>query len=309
MKTLRFVVAVLSMLVASISIASNQWYLGASQSYFNLGESPHWEGSLETGQAGLQIGKFLTDDLSVEVAYSANFNRDDFDIATLAGLVWMGDRADKYQPYILAGVNSYNTNDSIDHYHSQLVFGVGIGSDIADKLQLRADVRLMRGKCKDKNDFGFQLSVNHLFGATATPAPVAEVAESAAEPVVVKPKIRTVTIRLNVEFEFDSAEVLTIYGDQLEVIAAGMRDRDDIELVLEGHTDSLGSDSYNSDLSVRRAGAVKVKLVEDYGISSDRISASGYGESRPIASNESNEGRARDRRVVGEMSFSEVVVD
>ena len=240
----------------------------------------------------------------------------------------MGDGADKYQPYILAGVNSYHPNDSIDHYHSQLVFGVGIGSDIADRLQLRTDIRLMKGKCRDKNNFrfrfssdhpmkgrcrdksnfGFQLSINHLFGATATPAPVAKVAESAAEPMVVKPKIRTITIRLNVEFEFDSAEILTIYGDQLEVIATGMRGQDDIELVLEGHTDSLGSDSYNSNLSVRRAKAVKVKLVEDYGISSDRISVSGYGESQPIASNESNEGRARNRRVIGEMSFSEVIV-
>jgi OOP family OmpA-OmpF porin len=62
-------------------------------------------------------------------------------------------------------------------------------------------------------------------------------------------------------------------------------------------------------LSDRRAKAVKAKLAQDYGIAANRISAVGYGESRPIASNETDEGRARNRRVVGEMSFSEVAVD
>jgi len=78
---------------------------------------------------------------------------------------------------------------------------------------------------------------------------------------------------------------------------------------LEGHTDSRGSDAYNIDLSTRRAAAVKQKLAADYGIDAERISSVGYGESRPIASNQTDEGRARNRRVVGEMSFTEVVVD
>ena len=74
-------------------------------------------------------------------------------------------------------------------------------------------------------------------------------------------------------------------------------------------TDSRGSDDYNADLSSRRAAAVKQKLSADYGIAADRISSMGYGESRPIASNETDQGRARNRRVVGEMSFSEVAPD
>jgi OOP family OmpA-OmpF porin len=85
-----------------------------------------------------------------------------------------------------------------------------------------------------------------------------------------------------------------------------MKAHDDIELVLEGHTDSRGSDQYNLSLSQRRADAVKAKLVEDYGIPGARVSAVGYGESRPIATNNTDSGRARNRRVVGEMSFSEV---
>jgi len=82
MKALRFAVSALAMLVASVSIASGQWYLGAN---FNFGESSDRADNLTTGQAGLQIGKFLSDDLSVEVGCSGILNRNDFDIATLAG--------------------------------------------------------------------------------------------------------------------------------------------------------------------------------------------------------------------------------
>ena len=85
-----------------------------------------------------------------------------------------------------------------------------------------------------------------------------------------------------------------------------MKAHEDIELVLEGHTDSTGKDDYNQDLSERRAAAVKAKLAADYGISADRISAVGYGESRPVANNATAEGRARNRRVVGEMTYTEV---
>ena len=86
-----------------------------------------------------------------------------------------------------------------------------------------------------------------------------------------------------------------------------MKVHDDITLELEGHTDSRGPDEYNQTLSEDRAAAVKAKIVEDYGIAANRITTSGYGETRPIADNNTDEGRARNRRVVGEMTYTEVV--
>jgi OOP family OmpA-OmpF porin len=65
---------------------------------------------------------------------------------------------------------------------------------------------------------------------------------------------------------------------------------------VEGHTDWIGSDAYNQGLSERRANAVQAYLIEQ-GISPSRLSTSGYGESRPISSNETREGRALNRRV------------
>lgn len=67
---------------------------------------------------------------------------------------------------------------------------------------------------------------------------------------------------------------------------------------IAGHTDDTGSEEANQVLSRERAQAVKDFLVEYYGIDPDRLVARGYGESRPVASNETEEGRARNRRVV-----------
>jgi len=127
--------------------------------------------------------------------------------------------------------------------------------------------------------------------------------------VAAEPEVRTITVRLNVEFEFNKAKVLAVYGEELDAIAAAMKSHQEIELVLEGHTDSRGSDYYNIGLSERRAEAVRAKLSSDYGIDRSRIYAVGYGETRPIDTNDTDEGRARNRRVVGEMTYSEVVID
>ena len=68
-------------------------------------------------------------------------------------------------------------------------------------------------------------------------------------------------------------------------------------VIIEGHTDSIGSDRYNDDLSARRAAAVKTVLVRDYGVDEAWLSTAGYGERRPIENNDTISGRARNRRV------------
>jgi OOP family OmpA-OmpF porin len=67
--------------------------------------------------------------------------------------------------------------------------------------------------------------------------------------------------------------------------------------VVEGHTDNTGSDAYNQALSVRRANAV-LKYLVDAGVPASRLSAQGFGESQPVADNDTAEGRAQNRRVV-----------
>ena len=68
-------------------------------------------------------------------------------------------------------------------------------------------------------------------------------------------------------------------------------------VTVEGHTDNIGSDRYNDDLSARRAATVKTALVRDHGVDEALLSTAGYGERQPIETNETLSGRARNRRV------------
>ncbi|MBT5387771.1 MAG: OmpA family protein [Porticoccaceae bacterium] len=303
---------------SSLTQAEDAWYLGGTAGHYVLDSERAIEGDFEGSQLGLQLGKYIAEDLAIELGYGSNAGHDDFDIISLASVKWLGDDAANWRPYFMLGLNHYDfkeqSNLSVGHdgNSTQTFAGIGMGGYINDSVQMRADIRGMLGWEDLDKDVGIQFSINHVFGRksqatapVAAPAPAPEPA-----PVIEKaPETRTITIRLNVEFEFNKDVVLAVYGDQLEAIAAAMQVHEDIELVLEGHTDSRGSDAYNDDLSSRRAEAVKRKLSDDYGIAAERISAVGYGESRPIASNDTDEGRARNRRVVGEMSFSEVVSD
>ena len=71
----------------------------------------------------------------------------------------------------------------------------------------------------------------------------------------------------------------------------------DRNVTIEGHTDSYGGDQLNMQLSTDRAAAVKQYLLANMGIEPYRIQAVGYGEDRPIANNETAEGRAKNRRI------------
>ncbi len=68
-------------------------------------------------------------------------------------------------------------------------------------------------------------------------------------------------------------------------------------LNVEGHTDNIGGDAYNLDLSKRRAASVKEALVTRYRAAGDRLATDGFGAARPKESNSTLEGRARNRRV------------
>jgi OOP family OmpA-OmpF porin len=98
-----------------------------------------------------------------------------------------------------------------------------------------------------------------------------------------------------VEFEFDN-DVLTAEGrETVEEVAALLRSLPGVDVEISGHTDSTGDDAFNLDLSQRRADAVRTYLVEQ-GLSGARFETAGFGETRPIADNDTPEGRQRNRR-------------
>ena len=130
---------------------------------------------------------------------------------------------------------------------------------------------------------------------------VAVVEEVVVEEVAVAEPAEAVRVELDVKFDFDKAQVKQeSYGD-IKALADFMKQYPQTSTVVEGHTDSVGSDAYNQGLSERRASAVRDVLVNQYGVESGRVQAVGYGESRPVADNATADGRAINRRVEAEI--------
>ncbi len=107
----------------------------------------------------------------------------------------------------------------------------------------------------------------------------------------------TETISMNVNFSTGSDQLTNDSLTEIEKVATFMRKYNSVSGVIEGHTDSRGAASFNETLSQSRAESVVKTLVDQYGINSSRLSAKGYGESNPVASNETAEGRQQNRRV------------
>ena len=100
----------------------------------------------------------------------------------------------------------------------------------------------------------------------------------------------------NITFATDQSYISTGFNDTLNAIAKVMNKYEKTYLSVEGHTDSTGQDSYNMNLSRERAQSVKAYLANQ-DIMAARISTSGFGETRPIATNDTANGRAQNRRV------------
>jgi OOP family OmpA-OmpF porin len=100
----------------------------------------------------------------------------------------------------------------------------------------------------------------------------------------------------NIEFALDRAELAPPGREVLDTVVRFMNDQPEIELGIRGHTDATGGELYNLRLSQKRAAAAMAYLVEK-GIAARRMRSAGYGESRPLADNATEEGRERNRRV------------
>ena len=173
----------------------------------------------------------------------------------------------------------------------------------------------------------YSLNLGYRFGATAAPAVVAIAAIAAIAPAVVAKPLAPLdsdgdgvidpndlcpdtprgtrvgpqgcpcdlTLKLN--FAFDSSALTDSDKAQLDAAVAELKRLNWTSGVIEGHTDSIGSDAYNQKLSERRAATVR-EYLNAQGIAESRMSPTGFGESQPVADNKTAEGRAENRRVV-----------
>jgi OmpA-OmpF porin, OOP family len=104
-------------------------------------------------------------------------------------------------------------------------------------------------------------------------------------------------LTIHVNFDFDKSVIRKSDMAELQKAVDFIKKYPGYQVSIEGHTDSIGTDKYNQALSERRAAAVKAYLLKQGVVDSQRIKSVGYGESRPVASNKTKEGRFENRRV------------
>ena len=220
-------------------------------------------------------------------------------------------------------------------------YGYGLKWFLTDWFALRLDIRHVMPIDRFHNNMLASLGLNFAFGgakkttATAVSAaePVVEEAakpQAAAAPVVeesrpavaaaapvvveevVKPQPKTQVCEevdemgratLEVLFDFDKATIKKNYTKDIDHMVDVMKEHSDLDLTIEGHTDNVGKPAYNKSLSQKRADSVKNYMVEKGGIDAKRLKAVGYGQEKPVASNKTKAGRAKNRRVEAAVDY------
>jgi len=193
-------------------------------------------------------------------------------------------------------------------------WGLGFKAFLSESVAFRGDVRHVitraHGVPEWNNNVLYNLGITFAFGgaekaapAAPAPAPVVEPAPAPApEPApapapVPAPIPEKGRMTLNVQFDTNKAVVKEQYNADLANFAEIMKQNPDVNVTIEGHTDSVGDADKNLQLSQKRADAVKAYLVDKFGIDASRLTAKGYGETKPIADNTTKEGREKNRRV------------
>lgn len=110
------------------------------------------------------------------------------------------------------------------------------------------------------------------------------------------PVSEVITLNGNVLFAYNQSELMPEARSELDSLMAKLQNADVASIKVIGHTDSQGSDAYNQKLSERRASSVAAYLLSQ-GLAPNKLTSEGRGESQPVADNDTEEGRAQNRRV------------
>lgn len=237
----------------------------------------------------------------------------------------------KWRPFVAFGIGDqkreFNSATPSDERDTLVNLGAGLKRSLGNNWQFRTDLRAFNSLDNEYTDLAITAGIGLVFGGESKPAPVVVAAapvdvDSDGDgvfdskdkcPDTVKglkvdevgcPVVLEKTLEINLDILFDTAksEIKPEYMWQVQKLADAMNQYENTVVNVEGHTDSQGSDALNQKLSQSRADSVKAALITKYGIAADRVTATGYGEARPIADNTTAEGRAKNRRVVGSVS-------
>ena len=187
-------------------------------------------------------------------------------------------------------------NDNAGGYAIAGGFNYALNPDTLLGLFLRRDEASMRAARGSNDDLTFLttgLSFEHRF---LPPPPVVAEVPPPPPPAPAPPPVKKKIVLRGVHFDFDKATIRAEDRPILDEAVNTLKEYGTIAIAVDGHTDSVGTDQYNQKLSERRARAVAGYLA-DHGIARSRMTVEGFGESKPVASNDTADGRAQNRRV------------
>jgi len=227
----------------------------------------------------------------------------------------------------LSPAGSLNLRSKVDDA-AIVDYGLGLKVFLTDNLALRGDVRHFYDITNSANDFAVTAGLVYAFGGEEKkPVKVEERKPEVKKPEVKKPETKPETkmskepstskplkdkdvilppvapkkeerIEVTVLFEFNKTLVRPMYKDQLQRVADFMKANPTASATVEGHTDSVGSDKYNLNLSRKRAQSVKNYIVKNFRVDPSRITISWFGESKSTADNKTEDGRRHNRRAI-----------
>lgn len=207
---------------------------------------------------------------------------------------------------IYSSIPSTEVNDASDRLQSSAEANLGLKHQATKELALHigGGSELIRGVSSP--DFRVYAGLNYTFGPEKQPEPPAKpeakpakVESPKADPFAGPPKKEETIVVHDILFEFDSDKVVLPGSySTLDRLAAYLKKEPVFKkLIIEGHTDAIGSGQYNQGLSARRAASIKAFLVKRHHLDPSKIETNGFGKSKPIATNHNAQGRQLNRRV------------
>lgn len=286
----------------------------------------------------LSAGYRLDNPFGFEVTYAKSstevdgLDNADVDVESIsANALYHFAESEKISPYVLLGVaqNTFQEDGAEDQDDLSLDVGLGLKGHVTDMFEVRTELRNAHTQEDGHNIASLSLGVGLRFGAekpapapAPAPAPVAPLdsdkdgvtddldkcpgtapklkVDEVGCPVILK---EAVSISLNVLFDTASDVVKPEYEAEIKKAADFLEQYEGTSVVIEGHTDTRGSNAYNKTLSQKRADSVASVLVSKYGIAASRVHAKGFGEEQPlIAKDTKAEDQAKNRRVIAKVS-------
>lgn len=278
-------------------------YFSFEGGYFDLGKLGY---NATTAPAGTLNGEIKVKGLNLDAVLSLPLT-EKFSVFGRAG-VTHAQAKDSFSGTGSAVVLNPNPSERA----TNIKYGAGLQYDFTKSFGMRVEVERYRinDAVGNKGDIDLaSIGLLYRFGRashapaayTPTPEPVAYTPEPyvAPIPVIVPVAARTqqyCTI-LDIQFEIDKDDIQREESERFAVIGTFLAKYPDTTVVIEGHTDNIGASDHNLALSKRRAESVVNYLVENNHIDRSRLTAVGFGDTRPIADNSTEEGKRQNRRI------------